>query len=133
MIGALIYFNKHTAAVLYICEAYEGQHQGPLNITRTLGETYLIIPCPYSGTYEVTWKINGILYNTFNLPQFDGVKLLPVSSGLLVPLINEHLDGTTFQCFYPSGNGFDVLKSTIGSIRVTRRRKSYTTVITIVS
>ena len=107
-----------TAEVSYHCKAYEAQHEGPLNITRTIGESYVVIPCPYSGAYEVTWKINGILYTTFNLPQFDGIKLLPVSSGLLIPLVTQHLDGTTFQCFYPSGNGFDVLTSTIGSIRV---------------
>ena len=113
----------NAAAVSHHCKVYEGQHEGPLNITRTVGETYIVIPCPYSGVYEVTWKINGILYTTFNLPQFDGIKLLPVSSGLLIPLVTEHLDGTTFQCFYPSGNGFDVLVSTIGSIRVIGQRK----------
>ena len=107
-----------TVAVSYHCKAYEDVHEGPLNITRTVGETYIVIPCPFSGEYEVTWNINGILYSMFNLPKFDGIKLLPVSSGLLIPLVTEHLNGTTFQCFYPSGNGFHVLKSTIGKIRL---------------
>ena len=107
----------------YHCKAYEDVHEGPLNITRTVGETYIVIPCPFSGAYEVTWNINGILYSMFNLPKFDGIKLLPVSSGLLIPLVTEHLNSTTFQCFYPSGNGFNVLKSTIGKIRVVGQRK----------
>lgn len=120
MLGLLFY---NTVAVSYHCKAYDDLHNGPLNITRTVGETYVVIPCPYSGAYQVTWNINGHLYSMFNLPQFDGIKLLPISSGLLIPVVTEHLDGTTFQCFYPSGNGFDVLMSTMGSIRVVGERK----------
>ena len=100
--------------------------QGPLNITRTLGETYVVIPCPYSGTYEVTWNINDIFY--YSLPEFLKINLFPVSSGLLIPLVTEHLDGITFQCFYPRGNGLDVLMSSIGSIRVTGPRKLNSTI-----
>ena len=50
---------------------------------------------------------------------------LATSRGLLIPQVTTDMSGTSFRCYYPSGNGLEVVASTIGFLHVEARRKCY--------
>lgn len=107
---------------------------GPLDITRSSGESFVAIPCPFSGEYQVVWKIDNLVYEMFGLPNLYGTQLIPISSGLLIPYITEEFEGKSlsFQCFYPKRNGLGFKASTVGTLTVMKQCK-YTMYIAILT
>lgn len=90
------------------------------------GETDVFIPCPFSGQYLPIWKINGKVYELFQITEDEQLQdFIPSLRGLLITRVTQSLDGTTFQCLYPSGVGFNVMESSIGSLTVTPMRMLY--------
>ena len=79
------------------------------------GEKDVFISCPFTGQYLPAWEINGKLYELFQLPDV----FIPASRGILIPVIDVSLNGTTFQCVYPTGSGFHVEESSVGKLTVT--------------
>lgn len=84
---------------------------GPSRILRTVNETNVFIPCPYSGRHNPVWIINSVEYELFNVPH----PYEPTPYGLLIPLISKEMNGTTFQCLVSS---HDILSSSVGTIIV---------------
>ena len=80
----------------------------------------MAIPCPFSGRYQVVWKINDVVYEMFSLPYKYGTQFIPISSGLLIPHITNEFEGQnlSFQCFYPEEDGLGFHASTIGIMNV---------------
>ena len=79
----------------------------------------VLIPCPFIGQYGITWEINGVLYEPFDLP----LPYLATSSGLLIIQVELNMNGHSFRCYYPSGNGPLAIGSSIGFLHVEDRGK----------
>ena len=81
----------------------EAQVDQPSNITRTEGQTSVIIPCPPSfvaGNVIPFWKINETFYHHSRLPcPF----IASASGALIITVVDSTLNGTSFQCFAPPG------------------------------
>lgn len=90
---------------------------GPMNITRRENETDVFIPCPFSGPHTPVWKINNIYYQISELPTHS-VEVVPFAFGLLIPIVKSKMNGTTFQCFVPSGHPYTLHPSSIGRLLV---------------
>ena len=86
---------------------------GPTNITRRIGEDDIVFVCP-SVDHKRTpiWKVNGLTHATSDLPR----PFVPVYDNLLIPFVQQNMDGFTFQCFIPNGKG--VVPSSIGTLHV---------------
>ncbi len=65
------------------------------------------------------WRINGIYYEAFSLPE----GLIPASYGILIPTVKLNMDGWTFQCLASTGYSLDVHISTIGILTVENQSK----------
>lgn len=89
------------------------ENLGPRNLTRYENEPNVYIPCPFSGSANPIWRINGVDYEAFNLP----FNLLPVSYGLLIPIVELGMDGKTFQCISQAGPSVPLMSS-VGTLKV---------------
>ena len=87
----------------------------PMNITRTAGETFVFIPCPYetSSTPSI-WRINGTDYTAATLP--SRYSLTP--GGLFIKTVHICLDQVPFQCIDISGNSLQEDVSQVGVLTV---------------
>ena len=90
------------------------QHMGPTNITRTEGELNVFIPCPLSGYILPIWKINGYVYEVYQLPD----PYTPAYGGIYVTVVSRDLNGTTFQCYTQGENGYKLDVSPLGILTV---------------
>ena len=81
------------------------------------GEEDIFISCPFYGEYVPIWEINGKLFELFQVPVNE--QIIPASRGLLIPIVNLAMKGTTFQCFYPTGDNFEVKSSSHAVLTVT--------------
>lgn len=86
---------------------------GPRNVTRFENEANVYIPCPFPGSSNPIWRINGIDYEAFNLP----LNMLPVSYGLLIPVVELGMDGKSFQCILQTDEVHQLM-SDIGILKV---------------
>ena len=91
-----------------------GSDIGPSNIIRRENETNVFIPCPFSGLSYPIWKINGLTYASFSVPE----NYIPFPYGLLIPKITQKINGTSFQCLISTGAFQDFLQSTVGTLIV---------------
>ena len=96
------------------CQRLYYDDVGPQNITRRYGESNVYIPCSIPGIYFPMWRINGIYYEAFSLPE----GLIPASYGILIPTIRFDMDGWTFQCLASTGYSLDIQLSAIGVLTV---------------
>ena len=87
----------------------------PMNITRTAGEGFVIIPCPFetSSTRSI-WRINGIDYTAATLP--SAYSLTP--GGLVIITVDICLDQVSFQCIDISSNSLQAEMSQVGVLTV---------------
>ena len=94
---------------------------GPNNIMRSVEATDVFIPCPVSTTNEAPfWKISGIVYDLYSLPEMYQPQ---PPLGILLKVVRLEINGTTFQCFYSSAtvDGFELKESSIGVLTVVDR------------
>ena len=86
-----------------------------MNITRTAGETFVFIPCPYetSSTRSI-WRINGTDYTVSTLPSI--YSLTP--GGLFIISVHICLNQVPFQCIDISRNSLQEEVSQVGVLTV---------------
>ena len=88
---------------------------GPTDIIRTEHETNVFIPCNTVGLYLPFWKISGLVYDLFSLPN---AYLAQPPHGLMINVVTQQMNGTTFQCYHSGRNGFGIKESSVGVITV---------------
>ena len=103
-----------------IIENVHSQLQGlqqPRNITRTEGETSVIISCEIFAFQDrvVIWRINGVDHTRITFPS----QYTQTASGLTINQITRELDGTSYQCLLPLNNDLSVEESNVGFLKVT--------------
>ena len=86
-----------------------------MNITRTAGETFVFIPCPYetSSTRSI-WRINRTDYTVSTLPSI--YSLTP--GGLFIIRVHICLNQVPFQCIDISRNSLREEASQVGVLTV---------------
>ena len=88
------------------------------------GVENVIIPCPIHTGLPPIWNINGNYYDINSLPQ----EYKPALIGIIIPTVYRDMNGTSFQCFYSTGDGLEVQQSSIGTLLVVIQRKLFYTV-----
>ena len=88
----------------------------PNDIEREAFETDVFIPCINTETQLPIWEINGLLYDLFHLPG----KILPAVHGILIQVVEENMNGTTFRCYTEdtSKSILSVRASSLGTLTV---------------
>lgn len=109
-------YSAPISCFLFCCQFIDTcvQRMGPRNITRIEGELDVFIPCPLSGFVLPVWKINGYVYELFQLPEL----FTPAYGGIYIETITRQLNGTTMQCFVSTGKDGIVESSLIGMLTV---------------
>ena len=91
------------------------QLPSPENITRTVDETNVFIPCPYEfSTAPVIWRINGTDYSSYTLPSM----YLLTPGGIFIRKVTHCFDQTSFQCIDTSNDGIVGQGSSVGVLTV---------------
>ena len=97
-----------------------------MNLSAAVGERDIFIPC-HTGRhdfYPLIWEINGIVYESSNLP--DTFQL--GTGGLFVNEIKQHMNNTSFRCYYPKQENTVILqRSSVGFLTVRSRSEKYNT------
>ena len=92
-----------------------GQPLGPTNISRQIGDTNVIIPCPYSYISPPIWSIGGVLYDYSALPPPYATA---AGGDLVIRTVDDSLNNVSFQCIVTTTDG-EILQSDIGILTVT--------------
>ena len=91
------------------------QPLGPTNISRQIGDTNVIIPCPYSYISPPIWSIGGVLYDYSALPPPYATA---AGGDLVIRTVDDSLNNVSFQCIVTTTDG-EILQSDIGILTVT--------------
>lgn len=90
---------------------------GPTTMVRFEQERNVFIPCPFPGSAYPSWIINGILYSSLTVPDFS-TNIMSTPYGLMIRMVTNRLNGTTFQCIVTNQNYYTKRRSTIGTLLV---------------
>lgn len=87
---------------------------GPSILIRSELERDVFIPCPYSSPSLPTWIINGVHYESLQVPE----EYISSPFGLLIKSVTVQLNETTFQCLSPTGHNYRLQESSVGKLIV---------------
>lgn len=111
---SFLYTATTSYIIAYVLITTSEAQIGPTDITRIEGQTNEFIPCPYGDeNTAASWRINNTFYHHTRLP----CPFIVASNGILIPVLDRSISGTSFQCFATSSDG-QLLSSSVGVLTV---------------